>query len=125
METITPILEQIRPLVAPLNAHERRVLVQAIATLQPARTPVRPPLSRHQQLAQEQELWFARPLSERQLYRGQFVAVKNGQVIDQDQDQRTLYLRVKAKFGRSPIPILSADWPAPPTYAMHSPHLVR
>ncbi len=118
MNTITPILEKIRPLVAPLNAKERLTLIQAIAAM-PA--PATSPSTAHQQqLAIEQAAWYARPSTERQKYQGEFVALKEGQVIDHDPDQRTLYLRVKAQFGRGPIPILHADWTAPPTYTIYA-----
>ena len=118
MNTIAPILEKIRLLVAPLNAEERLTFIQAIAAM-PA--PAMSPATAHQQqLAIEQATWYARPSTERQKYKGEFVALKEGQVIDRDPDQRTLYLRVKARFGRSPIPILQADWTSPPTYTIYA-----
>ncbi len=124
MDTIIPILEKIRPLIAPLNAQERLTLIQAIAAIKPAYEPaVISSTNRQQQLAAEQATWYERPLTERQQYQGEFVALKDGQVIDHDPDQRTLYLQVKAQFGRVPVAILNADWLEPPTYTIHTPRL--
>jgi hypothetical protein len=120
METITPILEQIRALIEPLNAQERLALIQAIAAIEAA-----PETATVSALQAEEAAWYAQPPSERQKYRGEFVALKDQQVIDHDADQRALYLRVKAKYGRSPIPILYADWAAPPTYTVYNPRLER
>ena len=121
---ITPILEKIRPLIEPLSAEERLTLIQAIATLVPV-TESAETSSRRQQLVEEQTKWYARPLIERRQYQGQYVALKDGEVIDQDQDQRSLVLRVKAQLGQAPVAILFADWEAPPTYTIHSPRLER
>jgi len=38
-----------------------------------------------------------------QQYRGEYVAVHEGQVIDHDLDLRTLHLRVFARLGRAPV----------------------
>jgi len=34
---------------------------------------------------------------------GQYIAFHDGRVVDQDKDARTLYLRVRKKFGNTPI----------------------
>ena len=36
-------------------------------------------------------------------YLGQFVAVHNGQVVDADADFEAVFLRVQARFGRTPV----------------------
>ncbi len=74
-------------------------------------------------LAQEQAAWYALEARVRQRYAGEYVAVRGGQVVDHDADQRALYLRVRARFGHSPVLIVHADWSEPPVYTIHSPHL--
>ena len=125
MDTINPILEKIRPLITTLNAQERLALIHAIAEIDDTDT-VSDKLAaseRHRQIASEQTAWFAQSLQQRRQYRGKFVAIKGGQVIDSDNNQRTLYLRVRDKFGRKPVAILNADWEAPPEYTIHTPSL--
>ena len=41
------------------------------------------------------QLWRTMP--------GQWVAVNNGKVVDQDQDRATLYQRIRATFGRTAV----------------------
>ena len=123
---LTTVLDQIRPLVIPLSAAEQLALVQTIASIEPKPKPASsPPAQQRSQLAAEQSAWYARPSDERERYRGEFVAVRGGQVVDHDLDRRALYLRVRARFGRTPVPILHADWDQPPTYTIHSPRLER
>jgi len=75
-------------------------------------------------LAQEQAVWYAQEPRVRQRYAGEYVAVQEGgRVVDHDPDQRTLYLRVRARFGHSPVLIVHADWSEPPVYTIYSPHL--
>ena len=45
--------------------------------------------------------------------------------MDHDADQRTLYLRVRARFGRQPVLIVKADWNVMPDFTLHSPRLER
>lgn len=124
--TMATVLDQIRPLIIPLSAAERLALAQAIASIEPEPKPASsPPARRRSQLAAEQATWYAQPPDERKRYRGEFVAVRGGQVVDHDPDQRALYLRVRARFGRTPVPILHADWDQPPAYTIHSPRLER
>ncbi len=35
--------------------------------------------------------------------KGQYVALHEGQVVDQDQDGRSLYLRIRTKYGQIPV----------------------
>ena len=122
----TAILDKIRSLATPLNATERLALIQTIADMEPAvEIAVPPSAQRHSQLASEQAAWYARPPDERARYRGKFVAVHDGQVVDHDPDQRALYLRVRARFGHTPVLIVWADWDGPPVYTIHSPRLER
>ena len=126
MTTITPIIEKIRPLIEPLTAEERLSLIEAIAKIGPALTSDEKSSSAYrQQIMAEQASWFARSRAERQQYQGEYVALKDQQVIDHDFNQRALYLRVKTKHGRDPVAILFADWETPPTYSIHSPRLEK
>ena len=126
MDTISPIIEKMRPLIEPLTAEERLALIQAIAemTTEPEKTIEPTDSNRHQQIAAEQTAWFKLPLTERQQFRGEYVALKDGKVVDHDSDQRKLYLRIKSTFGRAPIAILNADLEASPQFMVHSPSLI-
>lgn len=73
-----------------------------------------------QQMLIEQERWFAKPESQRADYRGHYIAIRHGEVIDQDVDQRALVRRVRVQYGDAPIPILSGDEDATPEYVIHS-----
>jgi 3-dehydroquinate synthase class II len=122
----TAILDKIRDLVSTLNAEERLALIQAIADMEPvAGETVPSPAQRHSQLVAEQAAWFALSPNERARYRAEFVAVHDGQVVDHDADRRTLYLRVRERFGHKPVLIVYADWTEPPVYTVHSPRLER
>jgi len=121
--TVT-ILDKVRTLLAPLSAEERLAVVQAIADAQHAKKPSKRDTSKHHRsLEDEQRSWYAQEPKVRQRYAGEYVAVKDGQVVDQDLDQRSLYLRVRERFGHSPVLIVHADWTEPPLYTIHSPHL--
>ena len=104
----------------------RRRVICAIASLE---TPEREATPRsdadRQAVDAEQEAWFARPPAERQRYAGEYVAVQDGQVVDHDLDQRALYLRVRAQFGRRRVLIIKADWNMSPVFTIHSPRLER
>ena len=122
------ILDKIRHLVVPLNAEERLALIQAIADVEPkpaVESDILPLAQRRSQLAAEQSAWYARPPDERARYHGEFVAVRDGQVVDHGSDQRALYLRVRAHSGHKPVLIVHADWDEPPVYTIHSPRLER
>jgi hypothetical protein len=124
MESNASVLDEIRSLVAPLSAEERLAVIRTIAIMEPGdRAGAASPAERRSQLAAEQAAWYARPHSERQRYHGEFVAVRDGQVVDHDPDQRSLYLRVRARFGHVPVLIVHADWTETPVYTIHSPRL--
>lgn len=80
---------------------------------------------RERQIAAESKVWYALPAEVRQRYAGVYVAVRHGQVIDTDPDQRTLHLRVRQKLGHTPVMITAGGDHPMPTYAVRSPHLVR
>ncbi len=109
------VIEKIRPMIQPLSAKEKLVLIQEIAKLETS--PTTDPL------AEEQANWFALPKSVRQPYLGEFVAVLRGKVVDHDPDQKNLYLRVRKKFGTQKVLLVPADWDEPPVFTFHSPQL--
>jgi len=113
------IIEQVRALAAPLNAAERLTLIRAIASLDmPNRKTAARESAHRETLEAEQEGWFARPPLERQRYANEYVAVRGGEVVDHDADQRALYLRVRRQYGRQPMLIVHADWNATPDFTI-------
>ncbi len=130
MTTAEMIVEKVKELVAPLGAEDRLRAIQAIAVMEAAGAGMREKRrtaskQRSDQMLQEQEGWFAQPSDVRQSFRGCFIAVRNGEVIDQDADQSKLIQRVHTQFGDAPIPILDGDWDETPVYTFHSMHLDR
>ena len=124
MESIAEIRDKIRALVTPLSAEERLALIQTITEMEPAdEADVSSSVERRRQLAAEQAAWYARLPEERQSYQGEFIAIYNQKIVDHDPDQRSLYLRIRERFGRSPVLIVHADWEEPPVYTIHSPRL--
>ena len=80
---------------------------------------------RERQIAAESKAWYALSAEVRQHYAGVFVAVRHGQVIDTDPDQRALQLRVRQTLGRAPVMITAGGNHPMPTYTIHSPRLMR
>jgi hypothetical protein len=116
------VIERVRELAVSLSAADRLALIRAIASLEPPGSAGEEAGAEDgSALAREQEAWFARPAAERRRYAGRYAAVRDGQVVDEDPDQRTLYLRVRAKYGRTPVLIVRGDWDQPPVYTIHSP----
>ncbi len=58
-------------------------------------------------------------------YANRYVAINNRQVVDHDADQRTLYLRVRQRYGSDVVVILWADWEKAPGYEMRNLRLER
>jgi hypothetical protein len=125
LQTRTAIIEQVRRLAAPLNTDDRLALIRAIASLETPKHEQGIAPAHGQTLEVEQEAWFARPAAERERYRGEYIAIHRGEVMDHDLDQRTLYLRVRERFGRQPVLIVKADWSSMPDFTLHSPRLER
>ena len=125
MEAVSTIFKQIRTLVLLLSAEQRLELIQDIASLEPLEGDLQETSRRNEQIGTEQASWYAPPAAKRERYNNQFVAVKNGQVVDHDADQRALYLRVRRHFGSAPVAILWAGWSEPPLFDIRSPRLER
>lgn len=116
------VIERVRELAVSLSAADRLALIRAIASIESAAEAEEEIGAEAEwSLAREQEAWFARPAAERQRYAGRYAAVHDGQVVDDDLDQRALYLRVRARYGRKPVLIVRGDWDQPPAYTIHSP----
>jgi len=58
-------------------------------------------------------------------YRGRYVALHEGQVVDSDADRRTLYLRIRSRFGSTPVLIRQVTEMPEREFVVHSPHLER
>lgn len=71
---------------------------------------------REKRIRAEAKVWYAMPAATREQYRGDFVAVYNGEIVDSDPNQRTLYLRTKARFGREPVLLVAGGDQPMPTY---------
>ena len=130
MSGAAAILEQIRPLVRQLSAEERLALIRSITQIDPIGDPR--PVSKEQtdedtqqQMLIEQEAWFAQPESERIRYRGRYIAIRQGQVIDQDAERRALLQRVRTRLGNTPIPIISGNDNMVLELIVHSPQRVH
>lgn len=126
--TTSAILAEIRSLVSDLPIEDRLQLIREIATIAPPLAQQSEFASqkekysqRQQQLRLEQNNWFARPAQERQQYAGQYVAVYEGQIVDHDEHQRQLYLRIRDRFGRKPVLLIQADLEQTPIYTVHTP----
>lgn len=79
---------------------------------------------RQEKIARERRWYEAHYHELAQDYRGQYVAIHNAQVIDMDQDGRTLSKRIRQQYGRVAVALIQVvDTPEPPTFSMHSPKL--
>jgi hypothetical protein len=80
---------------------------------------------RQKRIEAETEAWYALPAEKRKEYEGRFVAVYNGEVVDNDIDRMVLYFRLRQRYGRQPILITEGgDYPIP-VYRIRSPRQVR
>ena len=67
--------------------------------------------------------WQAQPPEIRMRYKGEYVAVQEGIVVDHDSNLATLHRRVRARFGKAAVLITPADG-RPPLNIRH-PRLAR
>lgn len=56
-------------------------------------------------ISEESEIYHQRHAELRTRYLGQYIAMTDGQVVDNDFDFQTLYQRVRQRFGRTPVMI--------------------
>ena len=80
---------------------------------------------RQKKIAVETEAWYRLPVAERKKYQGKYVAVYQGQVVDSDPDQLTLFYRVRDRFGRQTILITEGGDQRIPVYRVRAPRRGR
>lgn len=56
-----------------------------------------------EKIHQESEAFIAQHNELLKTKKGQYVALHEGKVVDHDQDGRVLYVRIRNKYGRTPI----------------------
>lgn len=72
---------------------------------------------RKKQIKADTDAWYRMPAEIRNQYKGQFVAIYHGKIIDNDLDRMTLYFRMRERFGREPVAIIEGgDQPMPVYY---------
>lgn len=81
---------------------------------------------RQEKIARERRWYEAHHQEVVQQYRGQYVAIHNGQIVDTDQDGRTLSKRIRQHYGRTAIALIQvADTAEPPALYVYSPKLIQ
>jgi hypothetical protein len=75
---------------------------------------------RQKRLTTETEAWYRLPPETRQQYIGQFVAVYQGQIVDNDSDRAILYQRLRQRYGRQTILITEGGDTPMPVYRVKS-----
>jgi hypothetical protein len=82
-------------------------------------------LAREQKIREESIHFRAQHSQLRSAYPGEYVAMRNGAVLDHGADANELYLRIKARFGDEPVLIAPVMDSPMPTYQMRSPRVAR
>ena len=80
-------------------------------------------LAREQRIRDESVRFRAQHSALRAAYAGEYVAMRNGEVLDHGADVRGLYLRIRERFGDEPILIAPVTDSPTPTYQMRSPRV--
>jgi hypothetical protein len=75
---------------------------------------------REKRIRAEAEAWYRLPVEVRNQYRGRFVAVYNGKIIDSDLDRMALFKRIRDQVGRQPVLLVEGGDQPMPTYDVHS-----
>ncbi len=79
---------------------------------------------RQEKIARERRWYEAHHVELVQAYRGRYIAINNGQVVDDDGDGRVLAKRARQTYGRTAIAIIEvADTPELPTLHIRSPKM--
>jgi hypothetical protein len=122
----TQLISTIKPLVAELTPAQKLELIRWIvenpAEVEGDETPAG---TWEAQISAEAAAWYACPEVDREPYRGQYVAVLHGDVIDHDVDQAALAQRVRARYPETPVLLTTAEARAPREFLMRSPRLER
>jgi hypothetical protein len=82
-------------------------------------------LVREQKIKEESARFRSRHAALLAQYRGEYVAMRNGEVLDHASDARELYLRIKAHYGDDPILIAPVTETPTQTYTVRQPRLIR
>ena len=80
---------------------------------------------RWEKIRREVRAWRALPDKTRRQYGVDFVAVHNGEVLDQDSDRTALQQRIARRFGDVPILITPAQAASPREFTVRGPRLER
>jgi hypothetical protein len=80
-------------------------------------------LAREEKLREESGRFRARHAELRAQFPGEYVALRNGAVLDHDRDARELYLRVQRQHGDEAILIAPVTDQALPEFRMRSPRI--
>jgi hypothetical protein len=75
--------------------------------------------------ANERQAFWAMHAQLVSVYEGKYVAVLNGQVVDNDIDERALVQRIYKTFGYQPIYVQLVTLGSLPVYRMVSPQVVK
>ncbi len=82
-------------------------------------------LAREQQIREESARFRAQHSSLLATYTGEYIAMRNGEVLDHDLDVQALYLRMRERFGDELILIAPVTDTPEPTYDMRGPRMAR
>ncbi len=75
---------------------------------------------REKRIRAEAQVWYSMPAEVRNQYKGVVVAVYNGEIVDSDPDRRTLYIRMRDRFGRQPVLLVDGGDQPMPVYTVYS-----
>ncbi|MEK7275709.1 MAG: hypothetical protein AAB427_00025, partial [Chloroflexota bacterium] len=78
-------------------------------------------LAREQKIREESARFRAKQAELRARYAGRFVAMRSGEVLDDDEDAHALYLRIRKQYADEPILIAPVSEQPIPVYKMRSP----
>jgi hypothetical protein len=78
-------------------------------------------LAREQGIRAEAERFRAQHAALLAAYAGEYVAMRQGEVVDHDRDGAALYRRVRARFGNEPVLVAPVTTSPTPTYHLRSP----
>lgn len=70
-------------------------------------------------ISEESRIYRQRHAELQAQYPGQYIAMRNGQVVDHGADFQTLYQRIRRRFGRTPVMITLVEQVAGRTLVRH------
>lgn len=81
--------------------------------------------ARRQKISQEHAHFEKMHPELQKTYRGEHVAIHNGQVVDHDENAMLLAKRIRKRYGRVPILIAPVDKTPTPVFSVRRPRLVE